>query len=177
MENNKKSNGRMLTGMFADRESAENAYDTMHERGYSKDDINLLMSNDTRKRYYSEGSEKTDLGSKATESAGTGSVIGGTLGAIAGAIAAIGTSVFVPGFGILVAGPIVAGLAGAGAGSITGGLLGGLIGLGIPEDRAKLYESGINNGHVVMGVRPRNEEDAEYFENTWRANKGEEIYR
>ena len=28
-----------------------------------------------------------------------------------------------------------------------------------------------------MGVRPRNNEDAKYFEDEWRANKGEEILK
>lgn len=32
------------------------------------------------------------------------------------------------------------------------------------------------NGNMVMGVRPRNDEDAQYFENDWRTNKGEEIH-
>mgnify|MGYP003381339126 CR=1 FL=1 len=45
--------------------------------------------------------------------------------------------------GIVLAGPIAAGLAGAGAGGITGGLIGALIGSGIPEERAKVYESGV----------------------------------
>ena len=75
-----------------------------------------------------------------------------------------------------VAGPIAAGLAGAGAGGITGGLIGALIGAGIPEERAKLYEKGVKDGRIVMGVKPRNKEDAEYFQNDWRNNKGEEIH-
>jgi hypothetical protein len=60
---------------------------------------------------------------------------------------------------------------------LTGGLVGALIGSGIPEDRAKLYEEGVRNGGVVMGVNPRTPEDAEYFENEWRNNRGEHIYR
>jgi hypothetical protein len=173
----KKSDRRMLTGMFADRASAERAYNTLHERGYEKDDINLIMSDDTRKKHYSNDTVKTDLGTKAAETAGTGSVIGGTIGAIVGIVAAIGTSIVVPGLGLLIAGPIAGGLAGAGAGGITGGLVGALVGSGIPEDRAKVYEAGLKNGHVVMGVDPRNEEDAKYFEESWRNNKGSEIYR
>jgi hypothetical protein len=70
----------------------------------------------------------------------------------------------------VVAGPIAAALAGAGAGGITGGLIGALVGRGIPEDRAKRYEEGVRNGHIVMGVRPRNEEDAAYFQKEWRTN-------
>ena len=34
----------MLTGLFNDRESAEHAYSAAAERGYDKDDINLLRS-------------------------------------------------------------------------------------------------------------------------------------
>ncbi|MGB8509204.1 MAG: hypothetical protein WCD76_12525, partial [Pyrinomonadaceae bacterium] len=70
-----------------------------------------------------------------------------------------------------------AGIAGAGAGGLTGGLIGALVGSGIPEDRAKEYESGIKEGGIVMGVNPRTDEDAEYFENEWKTNRGESIYR
>lgn len=83
----------------------------------------------------------------------------------------------IPGLGLIVAGPIVAGLAGAGAGGIAGGLIGALVGAGIPEDRAKLYEKGVKDGRIVMGVHPRNDEDAKFFENDWRSNKAENIYR
>jgi uncharacterized protein YjbJ (UPF0337 family) len=174
------STGRsgMLTGMFRDRESAETAYNTAISRGYSKDDVNLMMSDQTRDSWYS-GSDADDsaLGSKALEGAGTGSAIGGTLGAIIGGIAAIGTSVLLPGVGLIIAGPLAAALAGAGAGGLTGGLVGALVGSGIPEDRAKEYEEGVKNGGVVMGIHPRSDEDATHFENEWRKSKGENIYR
>jgi hypothetical protein len=180
MTENQKSNGTttergMLTGMFRDRESTENAYKSMQEKGYSKDDISLVMSDDTRKKHFTRDQE-TEIGTKAAEGAGKGSAIGGTVGAIVGVIAAIGTSLVIPGLGIVIAGPIAAGLAGAGAGGLTGGVIGALVGWGIPEERAKLYESGIKSGNIVMGVHPRNEDDARYFEENWRTNKGEEIY-
>ncbi|MBE0663127.1 MAG: hypothetical protein IH597_11750 [Bacteroidales bacterium] len=168
----------MLTGMFRDRESTEHAYNTLQERGYTKDDINLVMSDDTRKNHFSgDDVKETEIGTKAAEGAGKGSAIGGTVGAIAGVIAAIGTSLVIPGLGIIIAGPIAAGLAGAGAGGITGGVIGALVGSGIPEARAQLYESGIKNGQIVIGVNPRNDEDAEYFEENWRSNNAEEIHR
>ncbi|MFD2162028.1 hypothetical protein ACFSJU_06460 [Paradesertivirga mongoliensis] len=177
MENMSNTDQRMLTGMFRDRESAERAYNSLHSRGYSQDDVNLMMSDETRKRHFENSDQDSDLGNKALEGAGTGSAIGGTTGAILGAIAAIGTSVAIPGLGLIVAGPIAAGLAGAGAGGLTGGIVGALIGSGIPEDRAKHYESGIKEGGIVMGVKPRNDEDAQYFESEWRNNRGEHIYR
>lgn len=172
----RQANNRVLTGLFRDRDSAEGAYNTALSRGYTRDDVNVLMSDDTRSKYFSDGD--TELGSKALEGAGTGSAIGGTLGAIIGGIAAIGTNVLLPGLGLIVAGPLAAALAGAGAGGLTGGLVGALIGAGIPEDRARVYEEGVKNGGIVMGVTPRSDEDAEYFENEWRkTHRGESIYR
>lgn len=169
---------RMLTGLFRDRDSAEKAYNSAISRGYSKDDINVMMADKTRDTWFADGDgDDNGLGSKALEGAGTGSAIGGTLGAIIAGIAAIGTSVLLPGVGLIVAGPLAAALAGAGAGGLTGGLVGALIGSGIPEDRAVAYESGIKDGGMVMGVNPRNNDDADYFENDWRNNRGEHIYR
>lgn len=169
--------GRMVTGLFRDRESAERAYGSLGSRGYSNDDVNVIMSDDTRKKYFSDHHKESDLGDKAWEDAGKGAAIGGGIGATLGALAAIGTTVALPGIGLLVAGPIAAGLAGLGAGSLTGGLIGALVGAGIPEDRAKEYERGINEGGIMMGVNARSDEDADYFENDWRTNRGEHIYR
>ena len=172
------SGGRMVTGLFRDRESAERAYSSLSTRGYSKDDVNLLMSDETRKTHFAGSSAgDTELGDKALEGAGVGSAIGGTVGAVLAAIAAIGTSVALPGLGLVVAGPLAAALAGAGAGGLTGGLVGALVGSGIPEERAREYESGINQGGIVMGVNARSDEDAAHFENEFRTHRGENVYR
>ncbi|HEX8475692.1 MAG TPA: CsbD family protein [Pyrinomonadaceae bacterium] len=169
---------RMVTGLFKDRESAEGAYRTLSERGYSKDDVNLVMSDETRDKHFKNSGDTSELGDKALEGAGVGSAIGGTVGAVLAAIAAIGTTVALPGLGLLVAGPIAAGLAGAGAGGLTGGLVGALVGSGIPEDRAKQYDEGIRGGGIMMGVNARADEDAEYFEREWRdKHRGEHVYR
>ncbi len=169
--------GSSMSGMFRDRESAEKTYNSLHSRGYGKDDVNLLMSDETRKTHFGDDTASTDLGDKAMEGAGVGSAIGGTAGAIIGAIAAIGTSVALPGLGLIIAGPLAAALAGAGAGGLTGGLVGALVGSGIPEEHAAEYEQGINSGGIVMGVKPRNAEDAKYFEEEFRRNNGDKIYR
>lgn len=169
---------RMVTGTFRDRASAERAYESLTSRGYGNDDVNLLMSDETRNKHFSsDASKETDLGSKAMEGAGKGGAIGGTVGAILAALAAVGTSLAIPGLGIVIAGPIAAALAGAGAGGLTGGIIGALVGAGIPEDRAKLYEKDLKEGGIVMGVNPRTDADAEYFEQDWKNNRGENIYR
>lgn len=120
--------------------------------------------------------DKNTLGSKAMEKAGVGSAIGGTAGAIIGAIAAIGTSVALPGLGLIVAGPIVAALTGAGAGGLTGGLIGALIGSGIPKERAEMYHDTIKEGGIVVGVNPRSYDDRSMIVDDWRNYRGEHIY-
>ncbi len=102
------SHPNMVTGLFPDRSSAERAYESITSRGYEKDDINLVMSDKTRKIHFSDSSHaETELGNKAAEGAGVGGAIGGTLGAIAAAVAAVGTSLAIPGLGLVIAGPAI----------------------------------------------------------------------
>ena len=170
------SNEPMVTGLFRDRDSAERAYQSVSDRGYGRDDVNVVMSDETRARNFpTDAAVATELGTKAAEGAGIGGAIGGTVGAITAAVAAMGTSLVLPGLGLVIAGPIAAALAGAGAGGAAGGLVGALIGWGIPEERIAEYESGIREGAILMGVRPRNAEDALAFEHSWRDANGQLI--
>lgn len=171
-------NTRYVTGLFPDRDSAERAYQGAVERGYQSDDINLVMSDETRQRHFGDSdAPSTELGTKAAEGAGIGAGIGGTVGAIAASIAAVGTSIALPGLGLVIAGPVAAALAGAGAGGAAGTLVGALIGWNIPEERVKDYESGIREGGILMGVRPRSDDDATHFEESWRSANGTNVYR
>jgi hypothetical protein len=169
----------MLTGLFKDRDSAERAYQSISDRGYARDDVDLVMSDETRQRHFGacSGGRESELGTKAAEGAGIGGAIGGSLGAIAAAIAAVGSTLALPGLGIVIAGPLAAAIAGAGAGAATGGIVGALVGWGIPEERITYYDEGIRGGGILMAVRPKNEEDASFFENAWKAERGEHVYR
>jgi hypothetical protein len=165
----------MVTGSFRDRESADRAYADLIERGYTDREIHVLMSDDTRKRLGGRDI-KLEKGNKAAEGAALGGALGGAAGAtILGVITAAST-VAVPGIGLVVAGPLAGALAGGAAGAAAGGLLGTLVGMGIPEDRAKVYEQDLKHGSIVLGVHPRDEDDAEYFEEEWRTT-AEHVYR
>jgi hypothetical protein len=167
----------LMTGLFPDRESAESGYNALTERGYTTGDVNLAMSEDTRKRHFAPAGTETELGNKAAEGAGVGGAIGGALGAIAAAVAAVGTSLVIPGLGLVVAGPLAAAIAGAGAGAATGGIVGALVGWSLPEERVKRYEEGIKKGGILMGVRPRNDEDAAYLQQNWTTHRAQDVYR
>lgn len=159
-----------VSRVFRTREEADREFDHLRERGYTENDINVMMSDDTRNRYFTNSDVDTDLGDKVAENAGKGSLIGGGIGAVVGAIAAIGTNVLLPGLGLIVAGPLAAGLAGAGTGAAAGGLIGALTGAGVPEDEARRYESDIKDGGIYMGYKPRSDEDARYSYDRWHTN-------
>jgi len=162
-----------VTALFPDRESAERAYQQVMDRGYRRDDVSVLMSDETRLRHFpATGGQTTELGTKAAEGTGVGASIGGALGAIAAAIAAAGTSLAIPGLGLVIAGPLAAALAGAGLGGTAGGLVGALIGWSIPEERVKAYESGLREGGILLSLKPRSEEDARQVEAQWQALQG-----
>jgi len=174
---NESNNNRLVTGLFPDRDSAEAAYAAASERGYTKDDVNLVMSDETRATHFAPGGVETELGNKAAKGAGVGGAIGGTLGAIAAAVAAVGTTLALPGLGLVIAGPLAAAVAGAGAGAAGGGLIGALIGWSMPEERVKRYEEGIRNGGILMGLHARNDDDAAHLENRWKSGNGQHVYR
>jgi hypothetical protein len=51
------------------------------------------------------------------------------------------------------------------------------IGWGIPEERAKLYESDQKDGGIALGVSSCNDDYAVYFEGEWKGYNGRNIYR
>lgn len=174
---NTTSDSRLVTGLFPDRASAESAYNAASERGYGTDDVDVVMSDETRQRHFAPQGAETELGNKAAEGAGIGGAIGGTIGAVAAAVAAIGTSIAIPGLGLVVAGPLAAAIAGAGAGAASGGLIGALVGWNMPEERVKQYEKGIKQGGILMGVRTKTDEDAEHLQRHWSDAKAQHVYR
>ncbi|WP_437643914.1 hypothetical protein [Sorangium sp. So ce362] len=95
---------------------------------------------------------------------GNGSMadVGGAVGAAFAAFAGVGASVAFPGLGLVVAGPIEAAL--AEAGGAAGGLVGALVSAGIPEHRARVYESGLRQGVILVGVHATSGRDAEILE-------------
>jgi hypothetical protein len=168
MSDKKDSKNTIMTSSFHDRESAERAYDNIVARGYKSDDIHVIMSDDTRKRLFGKDSTKTDMGNKALKGAGVGGAVGGAVGATLVGLAAAAATVTIPVLGLVIVGPLAGALAGGAAGAATGGLLGVLVGAGIPEARAKVYQTDIEKGGIVLGVKPRHDEDAKYFENEWQ---------
>ena len=168
---------KMVTGLFKDSESVERAYQVVAERGYGTKDLNVVMSDDTRRRYFSDDRKiDTELVSKAQEGGELGGPIGGTIGTIMPAVVAAGSLLAFPALGLVLAGPIAVALAAGGAAAAAMGLIGALSDWGIPEERNRQYEAGIHDGGILVAVKARSEEDARYFEQQWKAIGGQYVY-
>lgn len=167
----------MITGLFTDGVSAERAYRAALDLGYNDSDVNLIVSEETRKRFFSNRQTDPQLRDKAKETVEEGpskqahelgGPVGGTMGTFAPVLAAVGTLLLVP--GIVMTGPVAVALAAAGAVGLTGGVIGALTNWGIPKDRVEQYEADIRAGGIMMGLKPRNEEDARALKASWRAS-------
>ena len=166
------ASGRLVIGIFPTREGAESAWGAVMERGYSKDEVNLLMSDATHQRDSTGSVAEKETDTMAAQGAGVGGAIGGAVDAILAAIAA-GASIALPGLGLIAIGPLAAAIAGASAGAAGGGLMGGLFGWGIPEEQVKDYEEGLRKGGIVVSVRARNAAEALEIEKNWRSHGGQ----
>ena len=154
-----KDKAKLVTGLFKSKVAAEAAVDAILKHGFSRDDISVLMSDDTRSKHFALQSR-----THAADGLGIGAATGGAVGAVLAAVLAAGSTLFLPGLNLVIAGPIAAALAGLGAGGATGGLIGALIGAGIPEYRAKVYEAGIRGGGILIGVEARSDEEVDRLE-------------
>jgi hypothetical protein len=147
---------RTVVGLYDQFEEAQQAARALVDEGFPRDNISLIAS-DANGEYSRHlpgiGDEKGEgVGSGAAAGAGVGAATGG----IAGLLAGLG-ALAIPGIGpVVAAGPIAAALAGAGIGAAAGSLLGALVKMGIPDDRAKLYEEGIRRGGTLVTVSVEN---------------------
>lgn len=138
--------------------------------GFTPSDISILGPDRAGLRDMgTENSTKAPEGAAA--GAGTGAILGGALGWLAGVGA-----LAIPGFGPLIAaGPILAALSGAAVGGTVGGMTGALIGLGIPEYEARLYEAKLRSGNILMAVHVDDSEEAGLVRQIMSDEKAEDV--
>jgi hypothetical protein len=137
---------KSVVATYATVHDANAAIEALHRAGFTNDELSLLVTDVAKKKHFA-----IEQGTKAAEGAGIGSAIGGALGALVAGLT-VAAGVLLPGLGALVAGPLIAALAGAGVGGAAGGLIGALVGAGFSETEAKLIEDELKDGNIVIGV-------------------------
>ena len=142
-------------GMYKTEAEAEKALIVMRESSVNMDHVSVVARGADEVSGVETGITDGE-GNKASEGAATGAVTGGLLGGGAGLLVGLGV-LAIPGIGpILLAGAeataIATTLAGGAIGATAGGLLGALIGLGIPEEDAKVYNERVTRGEYLIMV-------------------------
>ncbi len=144
---------KRAAGLFYSRDEAEAAIRALKDDGYDMDRVSVIAKDADE----IGGTVTTEeIGNKADDGAAAGALTGGALGGITGLLVGLG-ALAIPGIGpILLAGAeataIATTLAGAGIGAAAGGLIGALIGLGIPEEKAKVYNDRVKGGSFLVIV-------------------------
>src|ERR1035438_3628735 len=136
-----------VMGIYPDRTTVSDAINVLRKTGYRATDISVLSSDNQGSKDFA-----VDPRTKALEGAATGAATGAVLGAVACWLVSIQTVTIAALGSLVVAGPLLAALAGAGAGGALGWILGLLAGLGLPEYVAKRYAGRIRRGGILLSV-------------------------
>lgn len=168
---------KTVVGLYDDLQDAQAAINDLIQAGFDRADISLVTTNrwgesdgttvtttaGAAGTTTTDGVTVADAGpdadmadaemSQMASDVTTGAVTGGVVGGLAGVLLGLG-ALAIPGFGpVLAAGPLVAGLAGAGIGAAVGGLVGALVSWGVPEDEAELYAESVRRGSILVGLK------------------------
>jgi hypothetical protein len=134
-------------GIYPDRLAVEEGVEHLRRANFRGTDISALFPENMGTKDFAH-----EKNTKAPEGAVSGAIAGGIAGGVLGWLIGIGTLV-IPGLGpLLLAGPLVAALAGIGSVGALGGIIGALAGLGIPEYEARRYQGRIREGGILVSV-------------------------
>lgn len=151
-----------VVGVYQDMAEAQKVVGALKEANYSNEQISVVAANtDDRYGAYINGNtvyQDEDV------SGSEGAVVGGIEGGLIGLTLGLGV-LLIPGIGPIVAmGPLLAGLVGAGVGAVTGGVTASLIDLGVPEEKAPLYDQAIHEGNTLVAVSGLNHDQIDNVE-------------
>ncbi len=160
---------KTLIGSFAKQSDVDTALEDLRDHGYTPEQISFVVKEKEKVREKTVGTSQ-NLASGAV----SGAVAGGVLAGLAGLLVGLG-AIAVPGIGALfIGGPLAAtlGLSGVVA---AGGLLGGLVGLGLPEETARVYEQQIKEGGAVLAV-PVDDDEQEEVRELFNKHNGDHVH-
>ncbi|MBE9064557.1 YsnF/AvaK domain-containing protein [cf. Phormidesmis sp. LEGE 11477] len=143
-------------GVFKTRAEAERVIHDMDEAGLNMERVSVVARDADEVSGIETGVKEEEVGNHADDGAATGAITGGAIGGVGGLLVGLG-ALAIPGIGpILLAGAeataIATTLAGGAIGAAAGGLVGALIGLGIPEERARVYNDRVASGEYLVMV-------------------------
>ena len=155
---------KRAVGTFPTYQAAETALHDLRDSKFPMDRVSVVgrdMSSRDDMGGASTGdriaaTQQNDGENKADDGAKTGALAGGAFGGLTGLLVGLG-AVAIPGIGpVMLGGALATALAttvsGGAIGAAAGGVVGALAGLGIPEERAKVYSDRLSKGEYIVMV-------------------------
>ncbi|RUR73502.1 ChaB family protein [Chlorogloeopsis fritschii PCC 9212] len=167
---------RTISAVFKEQNQVDNVLRQLLDRGVPRDHISVMGKNFQSQTRIAGFITKRDV---ILGGLRQGALFGSFFGSLFGLLTGVGV-LFIPFVGsIVAAGPIGAVLLGAASGAIAGsagaGLVSALVALGMPEDKAAVYQTRLQAGEfLLMAEVPSNR--AEEFQNLMQGAGGEEIH-
>ncbi len=152
------TNSKRAVGIFSSYQEAENALNELRDAGFAMNQVSIVAKDSERldqsNRIGETRVQELIETTRGDEGATAGVAAGGAVGGLTGLLVGLGT-LAIPGVGpVILAGTaataIASALAGGVIGATAGGLVGGLIGLGIPEERARVYHDYVVRGDYLL---------------------------
>ena len=123
-------------GVFKRITTADGAVESLARAGFSRDHITVVCPSCSTERYQ-DFERKEPAGSKVPAAAAGGGAIGAVLGGL----------VAVAGAGLLVAGPLLAGI-----GALAGGFVGAMMSRGIERETTNYFDQALRKGDILVAV-------------------------
>ncbi|AFZ11071.1 hypothetical protein Cri9333_0071 [Crinalium epipsammum PCC 9333] len=144
---------KRAVGVFSSSQEAQDALAELRDAGFPMSKVSVIAKDGDASKFVDSDVRDAD-GNKADDGAKTGAATGGALGGLTGLLVGLG-AIAIPGIGpVMLAGAaataIATTLSGAAIGAAAGGIIGSLVGLGIPEERATVYNERVNRGHYLV---------------------------
>jgi hypothetical protein len=166
-----------VVGLFDTTHAAERAYISCLDRGYDVGQLNVVVSEDTRRKLLNSDDDiKAELGGREAEGGELGGPKGGRVGILVTVLAAVGAAVALPAVGFVV-GPLAVALTAAGAAGAAGGLIAAFADWGVPDQRVRGYEAEVGKGAILMSVDAKSASDAKAIAQEWVELGGRDIHR
>lgn len=160
---------KVTVGVFRDSNAATNAIEQLKGQGVEPGHISILAPTSAADSKPSLDDAASSLEHAMTPSDATSpadrTVTSFTaLGALAGGLVGLATAV-IPNFsGMLGAGPLLAAITGAAAGSYVGTITGALVHFDVPEHAARVYETYVSSGNVLVAVHTEDANELQQVE-------------
>ena len=153
MPENTTTSQKTVVGLFESRPEADRAADDLAREGFPAEHIGVIAGHDlSHPEDHVNAVEHSE--DKVLGAVGKGLAMGGGLGALAGGL----SSLLIPGVGpLLIGGALASVFLGAGLGASVGGVMAGLMKAGVDESDARLFESALRHGGVVLTVHTDND--------------------